>query len=161
MINNEIVASLEEPGSAAPAHTAGEGHHPPADPVRARLARMIVVFSLALTVVATALIYWRWASVKEPSSYIVVEGNEGHNGAVVVVRSPSQPEAMATLSPENGYAATIFLQPGTYTLTATLNGETLVHGELLALHRRMRVLRLRGGKPAAAVLSEPKPVRVS
>ena len=156
------MASPDETGTTAPAR--GPGDVAPAaaaDPGRGRLARMIVLFSLALTVLATALIYWRWANVTEPTSYITVEGNEGHNGAVVVVRSASQHEAMVTLSPENGYAATIFLHPGTYTLTATLNGQTLIHGELLAIHRRMRVLRLRGGKPVTATLSAPMRERMS
>ena len=161
MLNNETVASPDETGSTAPAPAVAAGPPGSADPARGRLARMIVMFSLALTVLATVLIYWRWANVTEPTSYITVEGNEGHNGAVVVVRSAANHEVMVTLSPDNGYAATIFLHPGTYTLTATLNGQTLIHGELLAVHRRMRVLRLRGGKPVMATLSAPMPERTS
>ena len=162
MLNNETVASPDDTSIPVPAPDTGDAPHAAAaDPARGRLARMIVMFSLALTVLATALIYWRWANVTEPTSYITVEGNEGHNGAVVVVRSAANHEAMVTLSPDNGYAATIFLHPGTYTLTATLNGQTLIHGELLAIHRRMRVLRLRGGKPVTATLSAPMPERMS
>src|SRR5439155_2821881 len=98
----------------------------------ARLARMVIVLCFLITALATALIYWRWANVTEPSSFVVVQGDKDHNGTVVVVTSgqDSDTVAMATLCPENHFSATIFLQPGTYTLTATQNGETLIHGDL-------------------------------
>ena len=117
---------------------------------------MIVVLCFAITTLATALIYWRWANVTEPSSYVIVQGTEEHNGTVVVVRPDHQPDAvaMATLSPQNEFAATIFLHPGTYTLTATHNGETLVHGEMLVAHRRWRTILLRPRRSAAGDTSQ-------
>jgi hypothetical protein len=128
----------------APAYANGGAH--------GRVARLVVVLCFVLTFVATSLIYWRWANVVEPSSYIIIEGDEACNGTVVVVRSDGQPDttAMATLSKDNDYAAAIFLHPGSYTLTATLNGDRLAHGNLLLAHRRAKVITLRGPKSAAA-----------
>ena len=131
--------------------TSGAAEAPPASHlggVHGRVARMVVVFSVALTITATALIFWRWANVTEPSSYVIVNGDASCNGTVVVVRSAEHPDAVATLSGDNNYAAAIFLHPGTYTLTATLNGDTLAHGNMLLAHRRAKVITIRGPKTA-------------
>ena len=132
---------------AAQIHTEDPSTRAP--PTGARLPRLIVVLCFVITTVATALIYWRWANVTEPSSYVIVQGKEEHNGTVVVIRSEQHPEAMATLSPQNQYAVTIFLHPGTYTLTATQNGETLIHGNMLVAHRRWKTIILRPRRGAA------------
>lgn len=131
---------------------------PASAPTGGRLARMIVVLCFVITFLATALIYWRWANVTEPSSYVIVQGTEEHNGTVVVVRPNHQPDvvAMATLSPQNEFSATIFLRPGTYTFTATQNGETLIHGEMLVAHRRWRTILLRTRRSATSDTS-PRP----
>jgi hypothetical protein len=133
------------PHAPTPATTDAPGATPtlPAPYTGGRLPRLIVVLCFLITAVATALIYWRWANVTEPSSYVIVQGQEEHNGTVVVIRSDTHPEAMATLSPDNHYAVTIFLHPGTYTLTATQNGETLIHGSMLVAHRRWKTITLR------------------
>ena len=111
---------------------------------------MIVVLCFAITILATALIYWRWANVTEPTSYVIVQGEAEHNGTVVVVTSSQNTDtiAMATLSPDNHYSATIFLHPGTYTLTATQNGETLIHGDMFVAYRRWKAIPLRSRKHA-------------
>ena len=114
-----------------------------------RLPRVIVVLGFGITAVATALIYWRWANVIEPTSYVVVQGQAEHSGTVVTIRSEHHPEAMATLTPQNQYGATIFLHPGHYTLTATLNGDTLIHGDMLVAHRRWKTIFLRPRRAAA------------
>lgn len=114
---------------------------------------MIVVLCFVITTVATALIYWRWVNVTEPTSYVIVEGAEEHNGTVVTVcpEGSADPLATATLDPTNQYAVTIFLHPGTYTLTATQNGETLVQGGMLVAQRRWKTIVLRRRKPPADV----------
>ena len=123
---------------------------PVAIPPGGRSARLIVVLCFAITTVATALIYWRWANVTEPTSYVIVQGAEEHNGTVITISPENSTDVvMTTLSPENHYAATIFLQPGMYTLTATQNGTTLVHGDVLMAHRRWKVVQLRSTKPLA------------
>ena len=127
----------------APAYANGGAH--------GRVARLVVVLCFVLTFVATSLIYWRWANVVEPSSYIIIEGDEACNGTVVEVRSNNNPDtnAMATLSKDNNYAAAIFLQPGTYKVSAMLNGNRLAHvNDLLLPHRRAKVIKLRGPRPA-------------
>ena len=97
-------------------------------PGRGRFVRFVVVFSVALTLLAAASVFWRWASVSEPSSYIVVYGNESLNGTQIEIRAADHHAAplIATLSRDNDYTAAIFLHPGSYTISAALNGEPLV-----------------------------------
>lgn len=128
----------------------GEAETPPwaaFSVARGRFVRFVVVFCVALTLLATASIYWRWANVHEPSSYIVVYGSEDYNGTHVVVRSPDHPDAMATLSKDNEYAAAIFLHPGSYTITATLNGQQLVQQFFVLGHRRGLSVNLAARRP--------------
>ena len=145
MSEGSPATAAQPPTAPAPAAPAPASHPQHAG----RLVRLIVVLCFAITTLATALIYWRWANVTEPSSYVIVQGTQEHNGTVIVIRSDHHPDAMATLSPDNHFSATIFLHPGTYTLTATLNGETLIHGDMLVAHRRWKtiLLRPRGAVP--------------
>jgi hypothetical protein len=146
-----IHATPAGPSTPSNGHTGDAAPMAPSAPAGGRLARMIVVLCFAITILATALIYWRWATVTEPSSYIIVQGDEEHNGTVVVISPHDRPETstMATLSPENHYAATIFLHPGAYTLTATLNGEKLLNGDMLVAHRRWKLIQLQSRKTPA------------
>jgi len=132
----------DPPQPAAPAaHATEAGAATPAG----RAARMIVVLCFAITALATALIYWRWANVTEPSSYVIVQGAADHNGTFVTVSSEYGTDvvATATLTPENQYAVTIFLHPGNYWLSAAQNGTKLVEGNMLVAHRRWKTVQLR------------------
>src|SRR4051812_6989301 len=86
----------------------GEAEVPPwaaFSAARGRFVRSVIVFSIALTVLAAASIYWRWANVSEPTSYIKVLGNEALGGTQVVVNSPDNPDASfyATLTKDDNY----------------------------------------------------------
>jgi hypothetical protein len=131
----------------------GEVEIPPwADfsPAMGRFVRFVVVFSVALTLLAAASIYWRSANVYEPTSYLTVQGNESFNGTLVTVTSPDFPEAMATLTKDNDYIAAIFLHPGSYTVTATLNGQALARAPFVITGRKTASLNLAAKRPAAA-----------
>jgi hypothetical protein len=111
-------------------------------PCRGRLVRFVIIFSIALTVLASASMYWRWAHVPEPTSYITVQGNESLNGTLVIVTSPDYPESMTTLTKENNYTAAIFLHPGSYTVAATLNGQPLARSPFVISGRKAAMLNL-------------------
>ena len=141
----------------------GEAEAPPwaaFSAARGRIERLVIVFSIALTLLAAASIYWRWANVYEPTSYIMVLGNEALDGTLVVITSPDYPESMsspagpgspwyATLSKDNNYAAAIFLHPGSYTVTATLNGEQLARSPFVISGRNTASLNLTARRPGA------------
>lgn len=119
---------------------------------------MIVVLCFAIATLATALIYWRWANVSEPTSYVIVEGTADHTGTVITVSTEMGGEVvvMETLTPENQYAVTIFLHPGTYWFHAGHRGTTLIEGPMLVAHRRYRTIRLQPlGKPDAPSADTP------
>jgi len=145
---------------AAPAQPAHHPHpHPYAAGPHGRLARMIVVLCFLITFAATSLIYWRWANVTEPTSYIIVQGTAEHSGTVVTVSQARDADvvAMAVLKPENQYAVTIFLHPGAYWFSAAQNGNTLMAGDLWVAHRRWKTIALRPLHPPTADASG-KPV---
>jgi len=110
----------------------------------------VVVLSIALTVLAAASIYWRSANVNEPTSYITIQGNESQNGTEVVVSAHDRPNTpfVATLSKENNYTADIFLLPGSYTVTATLNGRHLARAPFVISGRKAAMLNLAAKRPA-------------
>ena len=145
-------AASPAPSNGASATPAGEAEGPPPwaqfSVARGRFVRFVVVFSIFLALLATASIYWRWANVAEPSSYVVIYGSEAHNGTQIVVHSPDRPDAMATLSKDNQYTAVIFLHPGSYTITATLNGGQLVQQYFALGNRQARPIVL-STRPAA------------
>lgn len=118
-------------------------------PARGRFVRFVVVFSVALTVLAAASIYWRWANVSEPTSYLMVIGNESLGGTQVVVHLPDNPdlEFHATLLKEDNYVASIFLHPGRYVVTATLNGEQLARSPFAIGGRSAATLNLTARRP--------------
>jgi hypothetical protein len=121
---------------------------------------MVVVLCFAITALATALIYWRWANVTEPSSYVIIQGDEGYNGTVITVSDLPQRGgaivAMPTLSPDNQFAVTIFLNPGGYRLTAAQGSTTLLDTELWVAHRHWASIQLPPHKrPASDTPSPP------
>jgi hypothetical protein len=152
-------ANGAHPAAAAGAEAAaptgvsnGEAEVPPwaaFSAARGRFVRLVIVFSIALTLLAAASIYWRWANVYEPTSYIMVFGNEALDGTLVVVNSPDYPESMATLTRDNNYIAAIFLHPGSYTVTATLNGEQLARSPFVISGRNTATLNLTARRPGA------------
>ena len=150
-------------GAATPSNGAanGEADVPPwaaFPPSRGRLVRFVVVFSIALTLCAAALIYWRWATVPEPTSYISVQGNESLQGTEVRLTSPD-PNYLesVTLSKDNNYTATIFLKPGSYTVTATLNGEQLARAPFVISGRKAAMVNLVNRRPGAANTAAANP----
>ena len=154
----EEPSATPTPANGAPSHGAaasaanGEAEVPPwasFSPARGRFVRAVIVFSIALTLLATASIYWRWANVYEPTSYITVLGNESLNGTLVVVSSPDYPESPwnVTLTKDNNYIAAIFLHPGSYTVTATLNGQPLAKAPFSITGRKAASLNLTARRP--------------
>ena len=146
-------------GAAVPANGAGaapdaNGEVPPwaaFTPGRGRFVRFVVVFSVALTLLAAASIFWRWASVSEPSSYIVVYGNESLNGTEILITSVGRPNLPpVTLSRENDYTAAIFLYPGSYTISIALNGEPLVRQNFVLGSRKAAWVNLSSRKGGTA-----------
>ena len=148
--------------TAAPSNGAanGEADVPPwaaFPPSRGRLVRFVIVFSIALTLLAAASIYWRWANVYEPTSYITVQGNESLQGTEVRVTSPDPENQLppVILSRDNNYAATIFLHPGSYTVTATLNGEQLVKAPFVISGRKVAMVNLVNRRPGKTAAADP------
>jgi hypothetical protein len=156
-----VTVSTSSPANPAPAHAPGTTEQPPSPPPGGRTARLIVVLCFAIATVATTLIYWRWANVSEPTSYVIIEGAEEFGGTVITVSTERNGDvvAMQTLSAENQYGVTIFLHPGTYWLHAAQGGTTLIEGNMLVAHRSFKTIQLRalkrppGDRPTAAGVS--------
>ena len=144
---------LAPPHGATSGATNGEAETPPwaaFSPARGRFVRFVVVLSVAATLLCAASVYWRSANVSEPTSYITIQGNEALNGTVVEVSSHALPApVVTTLTKDNDYISTIFLHSGSYTVTATLNGEPLARGPFSVTGRKAASLNLTARRPTA------------
>lgn len=95
-----------------------------------RTAWYIIAIAGLVTLMAMAFIYYRSATVRAPTSAIIVEGDESLAGAEIIVTSVDQPAARATLNEENDYATPVLLTPGVYTVTITRNDRVLLRETL-------------------------------
>ena len=93
---------------------AAAGRHPV-------LAGATVVFTILFVLVMVAFVYVRWLSIEEPTTAILVRGDESHDGVELVVAGGGRP-VTAKLTGENGYSTPILLRPGRYTLTVSRDG---------------------------------------
>jgi hypothetical protein len=98
----------------------------PVPPRRTFVLLMIVVTAL-LFAGMLSLLFYRWASLREPSSVIVVEGTPRFKGVEVTVEGVAlDAPYTATFSPDREYQLPFYLEPGVYTIRLTLDGKTLL-----------------------------------
>jgi hypothetical protein len=99
----------------------------PPSPARLNAARLAIIASIALTLCALTLVFYRSYAVVEPTSAVIIYGDPTLDGAEIFVRpdvlSPDFPAARATLSADNNYQTPILLRPGNYWITITHKGQ--------------------------------------
>ena len=136
--------------NAAPAVT-GEapaeitpGYEPVAGAVKrpGGFQRFFVLFTITFTSIAVLLMvagmYYRWYTTREPTSAIVIEGDETVAGAAITVVSDGSNTISAKLTPENKFTTPILLPPGSYTLVVDLNGDRLLKKDFVLEEREGR-----------------------
>ena len=115
--------------SETPPAPAAANDRPAAAPAPPR--RLFIVLMIFLTAVLFAgmvsLLFYNWATSKEPSSVMVVEGTPKFDGVLVTIEGVrlKQPHT-ATLSADRSYSMPFYLDHGFYTIRLTRDGRTLL-----------------------------------
>jgi hypothetical protein len=118
---------------------AGDGnadlpHAPEAHP---RSARMIIAIALVVFAVMIALLLLRWMTAQEPTSLVVVQGNENQDGFKVQLKTQSGLVVRSTaLSQRNGYEAKFHVPSGTYEMSV-LRGDQALFRQKISLRESM------------------------
>ncbi len=129
------VAKADLPPPAAP-HRLATPEEP--SPLLRFFVLFVIAFSSVATLAMVGWMYYRWAKTIEPSSAIVVEGDPSVDGATILVTGDGETSISAKLTAENKYTTPILLSPGTYILTITRDGHTLLKRDFVLEEREGR-----------------------
>lgn len=119
-----------------------------------------IIGAAALFVLAVSLLYYRWATVVEPTSVVMVRGNESIAGAVVTVQGVSLPEPyQLTLDPSRDLEARFFVQPGSYRvrIERPQGGQVVYNESFLILANRSYPIDLTDWQPPVAAQATTQP----
>lgn len=127
----------------SPASTAAPLASPPTPAVasaparsRGRLAKLISAVLAFYVLVMVGLIYWRWATIREPSTAVVIAGDGSLQGARILVTGRGHQWAVE-LDKLNGWQSPILLDPGSYHVQVT-------HRNRLILDQAFQLTRAQG-----------------
>lgn len=125
--------------STSPASHAGSTTaNPPmkTDVGRGIAVHLFITLAAALFLGTVAVLFYRWVSVSEPRSMIVVQGNASLEGAKVKVSGLGLVKPLeTTIHGKERFLAPVFLEPGGYTLLVTLDGREIFE-ENFEIHDR-------------------------
>jgi hypothetical protein len=159
-----MAAVQEKESTIATAPDAGESADVERPPRHSVIVGIILTGITVATVVMVSFIWYRWQAVREPTTQIIVDGDETFDGTVVTVRGPQQ--FTTTLSKSNNYHAPVLLAPGRYVVTAERNGLPILIKEVEV--KRFAGLRFdlveyvkKGGIAAELTRIEPTPTTTS
>ena len=99
--------------------------------VYAPFIRIMTFVIIAVVVAMMSLIYARWATVREPSSAVVILGDQTHDGAKIEVKGIHKKTWHAVLNEENRYETPILLDPGHYTIKVTHKNDVLLDTDFI------------------------------
>ncbi len=88
----------------------------------------MILATVLLFIAAQGLLFYRWVTVREPNSVLVVIGSEALRGAEVKVEGVGLHKPyQVKIGDAERLTLPFYLDRGTYTLTVTMNGETIYH----------------------------------
>jgi hypothetical protein len=86
---------------------------------------MIAIAAL-LFIANETLLYYRWATMIEPTCVIVVDAGTQLKGATIEVKGVLTEPRKVTIGEGDRYTIPIYVEPGEYTLQVTQNDEKLL-----------------------------------
>jgi hypothetical protein len=114
-----------EPTSAPiPAHA----EHKPRD--QGPFVISMIALAALLFIATEGLLYYRWATMIEPTHILIVETSEPLKGAEVTVSGVTIQPYKVTVGAGGRYVLPFYLEPGRYVLSVTQNDQTLFHTEV-------------------------------
>jgi hypothetical protein len=111
--------------------------NPPADPPKPRdrgdrgpfVISMIGLAAL-LFVCTEGLLYYRWATMIEPTHVLIVETSELLKGAEITVSGVTIQPYKVTVGAGGRYAIPFYVEPGHYSIKVTQNDQSLFEAEV-------------------------------
>ena len=115
---------MSDPVNSPPAHSHTTERH--------TLVIAIICCAVMLFLGTAGLLYYRWATMIEPTCVLVVDGGPRLRGAEVSVDGLglAQPHK-STIGVGDRLALPFFLEPGQYTVRVTMNGNDLLETEVI------------------------------
>jgi hypothetical protein len=98
--------------------------------VYAPFVRVMTFVIIAVVVAMMSLIYARWATVREPSSAVVILADQTQDGTKIEVKGYKK-TWNAVLNEENRYETPILLDPGHYTIKVTHKKDVLLSTDFI------------------------------
>lgn len=133
---------------------------PASAPRRDRRSFVISMIGLAvlLFIATETLLYYRWATMTEPTCLLIVDFSEGLRGAQVEVDGVmlAHPHKVV-VGDHDRFSVPFYLEPGRYAVKITMNEDTLFQSEV-ELTKEQRGLRLDLRKlvaPSASTTTPP------
>jgi hypothetical protein len=103
---------------------------------------MIAIAGL-LFVATEALLYYRWATMSEPNSVLLVNAGAALKDAEISVDSIELAKPLrATVGVNDRYSIPFYVNPGTYDVRLKMAGEEQFHGSITVAARTMRTIDL-------------------
>jgi len=130
----------QPPPSPPPGSNSGAAHAPTPQSIlqerRRRWVPTMIALAVLLFLATEALLYYRWATMNEPTCVLIVDGAAPLRGAQVTVNAPRLPKPYtATLGEGERFTLPFYLEPDTYTVTLTLRGTTLYERQVELTNR--------------------------
>ena len=119
--------------------------------VYAPFVRVMTIVIIALVVAMMALIYAKSSKIREPSTALVILGDQTHDGAKVEVKGYGQ-TFTAILTEDNRYATPVLLEPGQYTVKITHKNHVLLDSSFVVENSQGRQYTL---PPAVEIIAPP------
>lgn len=136
----------------------------PLDSVPApRKSRIMIPIAAAIVLflLTTSILYYRWATMTEPSCVLVIQTSQAMRDAKIKVDGLSLigGPLKATVGESGRYAIPFYLDPGEYTVDITFNDERQYHGKVTLPRNHMVTLPLTDLRPitTGATLPAPSP----
>lgn len=119
-------APLPPPASQdQPAGAGGTEHS-----TRHSVVVFLILFGLIVATGAMVVFIWhRWSRVQEPTTAVIIEGDESIEGTSITVRGMGR-QVTTTIQRSEGFVAPVLLEPGRYWVTATRDGQSILRKEV-------------------------------
>ena len=91
----------------------------------------MILAAVALFIVTQGLLYFRWATMREPSCVLIVETGDPLRGGEIEVTGPwSRQPYTVEIGSGGRYSLPFYLEPGRYTVRVRQHGQTLFEGDV-------------------------------
>src|SRR5690242_13418738 len=141
---------MQKLSDTLPVPAATEPAHPlPPDPqglARGPFVRVMTIFTTVLVLAMVAIIYWRDLTIREPSSAVILLGDQTLDGAKIDVWGENG-RWEAVVSQDTSYQTPVLLEPGQYNVRVTHKGHVILETSFSVERFRAMQYMLRSAVP--------------